>query len=243
MNDTFLRGVTVAFFASLAVFVGTFLLPLDFQLLHGYDAESSGLLIMPFLVANTAGAYVSGGLTRRLGKTKMIILCGLGGAAFGFLLLANSGADTSAILIMSESIILGLGIGMCMPTAIVVVQNTVERRDIGAATGALLLLRSMGGAFGSTMAGALLTMRVDDKLRASGIPKAIGLGSLGQGQSAIGGLPENTRLIVARGLVSGFDLAYFAAAMLLLLGFWRALRLQDQTLKTSITAEPPIAGH
>jgi EmrB/QacA subfamily drug resistance transporter len=152
-NDTFLRGVAVAFFASLALFVGTFLLPLDFQLLYGYDAESSGLLIMPFLVASTAGAYVSGGLTRRLGKTKMIILLGLGGAAVGFLLLATSGADTSPVLIMSESIILGIGIGMCMPTAIVVVQNTVEKRDVGSATGALLLLRSMGGAFGSTIAG------------------------------------------------------------------------------------------
>ena len=67
-NGTFLHGVLVAFFASLGVFVGTFLLPLDFQLLDGYHAESSGLLIVPFLVANTAGAFVSGRLTRRLGN-------------------------------------------------------------------------------------------------------------------------------------------------------------------------------
>jgi EmrB/QacA subfamily drug resistance transporter len=242
-NDNFLCGVAVAFFASLGVFVGTFLLPLDFQLLHGYDAETSGLLIMPFLVANTAGAYVAGRLTRRLGKTKTIILLGLGSAAVGLLLLATSGAGTSPVLIMSESIILGTGVGMCGPTAIVVVQNTVERRDLGVATGAFLVLRSMGGAFGSTIAGALLTMRFNDVLQASGIYKTIGLGSLSQGKSAFVGLPADAHLIFIRALVGGFDLAYFVSALLLFLSFLVALGLRDQTLKTSITAEPPIAGH
>jgi hypothetical protein len=86
-------------------------------------------------------------------------------------------------------------------------------------------------------------MRLDDVLRGFGIHKVIDLGSLGQGESAFSGLPENTRLIFIRGLVSGFDLAYFVSALLLLLSFWVALRLRDQALKTSITAEPPIAGH
>ena len=36
------------------------------------------------------------------------------------------------------------------------VQMAPDRQDIGAATGCLLFLRSMGGAFGSTMVGALL---------------------------------------------------------------------------------------
>jgi hypothetical protein len=147
------------------------------------------------------------------------------------------------VLIMSESIILGTGVGMCGPTAIVVVQNTVERRDLGVATGAFLLLRSMGGAFGSTIAGSLLTVRFDDVLRASGIYKTIGLGSLSQGKSAFVGLPADAHLIFIRALVGGFDLAYFVSALLLLLSFWVALGLRDQTLKTSITAEPPIAGH
>jgi EmrB/QacA subfamily drug resistance transporter len=240
-NDTFLCGVAVAFFASLGVFVGTFLLPLDFQLLYGYDAENSGLLIMPFLVANTAGAYVAGRLTRRLGKTRIIILVGLGFAATGFLLLATSAAGTSAMLIMSESIILGIGVGMCGPTAIVVVQNTVERRDIGAATGAFLLLRSMGGAFGSTIAGSLLTLRFEGVLRAAGIHQAIGLGSLSQGHAI--GYPANTRLIFIRGLVGGFDLAYLVSGLLLFLSFLVALRLRDQALKTTISTDTPVAGH
>jgi len=52
--------VTVAAFAALALFVGIFLLPLYFQLLHGFDAETSGLLVMPYLVSTTFGAYIAG---------------------------------------------------------------------------------------------------------------------------------------------------------------------------------------
>jgi hypothetical protein len=101
----------------------------------------------------------------------------------------------------------------------------------------------MGGAFGSTIAGSLLTVRFDDVLHTSGIYKAIDLGALSQGKSAFAGLPANTSLILARGLVSGFDLAYFVSALVLLLSFWIAIGLRDQALKTSITGEPPIAGH
>jgi EmrB/QacA subfamily drug resistance transporter len=242
-NDIFLRGVAVAFFSSLGLFVGTFLLPLTFQLLHGYDAETSGLLVMPFLVSSTAGAYVAGSLTRRLGKSKIIILAGLGSAAAGFLLLATAGAHSAAVLIMIESVVLGAGIGMCMPTAIVVVQNAVERRDVGSATGALLVLRSLGGAFGSTIAGALLTLRFGDAMRASGIHASVDLGSLSQGKSAFAGLPGNARLVALRGLVSGFDLAFFVSAMLMVVALLLVFRLRDQALRTTLAGDTPTIGH
>ena len=41
-NSTFLRGVLIAFFTSLGLFGGTFLLPLYFQLVLGHDAPTPG---------------------------------------------------------------------------------------------------------------------------------------------------------------------------------------------------------
>ena len=38
------------------------------------------------------------------------------------------------------------------------VQNALERRDMGAGTGALLVLRSLGNAFGGALPGTLLTL-------------------------------------------------------------------------------------
>jgi EmrB/QacA subfamily drug resistance transporter len=242
-NDIFLRGVTVAFFAAFGLFVATFLLPLDFQLLHGFGAEASGLLVMPFLVSSTVGAYAAGLLTRRLGKSKIIILSGLMAATAGFLLLATTRAPTAAVLIMAESVVLGTGIGLCMPTSIVVVQNAVERRDIGAATGALLLLRSMGGAFGSTVAGSLLTLRFHHALRAARIHHMVNLGSLSEGAAAFAGMPPSARHVALAGLVSGFSLAFLASAAAVAVALVVAFRLRDIALRTTPASQSATMGH
>ena len=242
-NDIFLRGVGVAFFAAFGLFVATFLLPLDFQLLHGFGAEASGLLIMPFLVSSTAGAYAAGVLTRRFGKAKPVILCGLVAAAFGFLLLMTTRATTPAWLIMAESVVLGTGIGLCMPTSIVVVQNAVERRDIGSATGALLVLRSMGGAFGSTMAGSLLTLRFHQALRSAGIHHMVNLGSLTQGAAAFAGMPAMAHVATVGGLVSGFSLAFLVSAVALIVAVLVAWGLRDIALRTTPASDAPAIGH
>jgi EmrB/QacA subfamily drug resistance transporter len=243
INDIFLRGVSVAFFAAFGLFVATFLLPLDFQLLHGFGAEASGLLIMPFLVSSTIGAFSAGLLARRFGRAKPIILSGLVAGMVGFLLLATTWAATPAWLIMLESVVLGTGLGLCMPTSIVVVQNAVERRDIGSATGALLLLRSMGGAFGSTVAGSLLTLRFHHALRSAGIHHMINLGALARGAAAFAGMPPTVRRVAVGGLVSGFSLAFFMSAMALGAAVLVALRLRDIALRTTPASDAPTIGH
>ncbi|MBW4022410.1 MAG: MFS transporter [Proteobacteria bacterium] len=243
VNDIFLRGVAVAFFAAFGLFVATFLLPLDFQLLHGFGAEASGLLVMPFLVSSTIGAYSAGSLARRFGRAKFIILSGLTAASTGFLLLMTTGAASSALTIMAESVVLGTGLGLCMPTSIVVVQNSVERRDIGAATGALLLLRSMGGAFGSTIAGSLLILRFHHALRAAGIHDMVNLGSLSQGASAFSGMPPGARPVAVAGLVGGFSLAFLVCAAVLAVAILVALSLRDLALRTTPAGDAPTIGH
>ena len=91
-NGVVVRGVVIGFFASLAMFSATFMLPLLFQLVRGADASRSGLLVVPFLGSVVVGAYVAGRLARRSGRVKPILLAGLGGCFFGFLLLSTAGA-------------------------------------------------------------------------------------------------------------------------------------------------------
>ncbi|MCB8881178.1 MFS transporter [Acidisoma cellulosilytica] len=242
-NDIFLRGVSVAFFGSLGLFVATFLLPINFQLVHGYGPETAGLLVMPFLVFSTVGAYLAGLLARRLGKSKIILLGGLGSAILGFLLLTLNTVETSAVVIMVESVILGTGIGMCMPTSIVVVQNAVEQRDIGTATGSLLLLRSIGGAFGSTVAGSLLTLRFRQSEHAAHLRHAIDFGALSQGTHALDGLSAQAHDAIRHGLSSGFTLAYLVTAVLLSIAILFVFGLRDIALRSSAKPEGSTIGH
>ncbi len=231
-NATFVRGVAIAALAAAGIFGATFLLPLEFQLTRGVDAATSGSLLVPFLAANVAGAYGSGQLARRLGRVKPILLGGLALSVIGFLLLAVLDAGDSHLRSVLDMALLGFGIGACMPTSLVLVQNAAEHGDVGAATGSLLFLRSMGGAFGSTLVGALLAARFAGRLLQLGVSRPIDLSALRGGHAAIG-LDPATRALAQQALESGFHLAFFACAAMLGVALAICLGLRDAVLKSS----------
>ena len=217
-NAVFVRGAGVGFFASLGLLGATFLLPLHFQLIGGADAARSGVLIAPFLGVSCIGAYVAGQWARRLGRTKAVLLVGLSIAVAGFLLLALLQPDTADWLAVVATLPLGAGIGMTLPSSLVIVQNAAERRDVGVATGSLLLLRSMGGAFGSTLVGALIAGRFAALMQQYGFNRHTELSTLRGG--AVAALDPVTRQVTGVALTGGFDLAFLVCAGLMASRSW-----------------------
>ena len=57
-------------------------------------------------------------------------------------------------------VVLGLGIGVSFPNLTTAIQNAVERADLGAATATAAFFRSLGGAVGVALSGAILTARL-----------------------------------------------------------------------------------
>jgi MFS family permease len=127
-SRVFTGGVAIAALTAGAMFGGTFLLPLFFQLLRGADASASGTLIVPFLGSNVVGAYVSGQLARRIGRAKPIVLGGLAMAAAGFTLLAMLGSRSGHAVSLLDMLVVGFGLGIVMPSSLVMVQNAAGRR-------------------------------------------------------------------------------------------------------------------
>jgi EmrB/QacA subfamily drug resistance transporter len=240
-NPVFLRGVTVAMLGSLCLFGGTFLLPLYFQLVAGADAQHSGLLVVPFLGSNCVGAYLAGQAARRLGRTKGILLVGLGATICGFLLLATMTPDTPRALGVVYMLLVGVGIGLIMPSSLVIVQNAAERRDVGVATGSLLFLRSMGGAFGTTVVGALLAVRFASAVAKLGIPGQIDLSEVRGHAEVIGGLDAAARQALQVALTSGFHLGFLVCAGFAALAMLVAFGMRDLPLRSS--AEPTQLAH
>jgi EmrB/QacA subfamily drug resistance transporter len=241
-NSVFSRGVALAFLAASVMLGATFLLPLLFQLERGMDAGASGTMIVPFLGSNVVGAYLSGQLARRMGKAKMILVGGLAATAFGFVLLATVGSTTSGWLTALYMMIVGTGIGVCMPASLVVVQNAAERRDVGAATGGLLFLRSMGGAFGSTVVGALLAGQFASGLRKLGVANPIDLGSLRGPGAGPGMLDAATRAAAGTALDGAFHVAFAACAISAAAALAISLGMRDLPLQSS-GEKPSAIGH
>jgi EmrB/QacA subfamily drug resistance transporter len=199
-------GIGIAAACAAVIFGTTFLLPLFFQLARGADAAVSGTMIVPFLGTNTVGAIVSGQLCRRFGRTRGIMIWGLGPAVLGFVLLATSGPGTPlALLILYMSL-------------------------VGLAIGAMLFLRAMGGAFGSTLVGTLLTGRFASSLAGAGLPP-MDLGTL-RDHGGLASLAPAVRAGARAALASGFHWAFGFCAVLSLVGLGIALTMPDLVLKS-----------
>ena len=56
--------------------------------------------------------------------------------------------------------VLGAGLGFTMQVLIIVVQNSVDRTDMGVATSSVAFFRQMGGSFGTALFGAILSSRL-----------------------------------------------------------------------------------
>ncbi len=232
-HAVFGRGVLIAALNSGAMFGATFLLPLFFQLIRGADASMSGTLMVPYLGANCIGAFTGGQVARSLGRVKIIVQFGLAATVVGFAMMATIGPETPLVYSLVYMMIVGLGIGVVMPSTLVMIQNAAERRDVGSATGAFLFLRSMGGAVGSTLAGVVLVGQFGSGLVARAITIPVDLGALRLQPGVASSLDVATQIAAHAALAGAFHIAFLACAGLAALAFVACWRLRDLPLRTS----------
>ena len=119
------------------------------------------MLLLPLLLAATAATAVAGRVISRTGRYKAFPVCGLALMTAGLLLLSTMGAGTSRVVASAFLVVFGIGFGMVSQVLVVVVQNGVERRDIGIATASANLFRALGGSIGVALYGAVLAARLD----------------------------------------------------------------------------------
>jgi EmrB/QacA subfamily drug resistance transporter len=227
-NPVLVCGIVIASCCSAAMLGGTFLLPLLFQLVRGVDASTSGVMLVPFLASGPIGAMIAGHVVRRLGRTRKVVLAGTLSATACFVLLALQFGTAATLMLM---FLVGASVGLCMPTSMVIVQNAARRRDVGSATGALLTLRSMGGAFGSTLAGSLLAGGFSTRLYSLGVTERIDLGALRTNAGALQSLAPAVRQSAVSALVGGFREAFLACAVLTGIAFIAAFFMRDLRLR------------
>ena len=120
----------------------------------------------------------------------------------------------------------GLGIGLAMPNLTLAIQNSVERHEMGVATSTLGFFRSLGGAIGVALSGAIMTSRLHSLL-----PADIGGGSmLDRGIDKIAALPTETRVIVVEAYRVAIVDTFYTGAVFAALAFIVAIMLPEKPL-------------
>jgi EmrB/QacA subfamily drug resistance transporter len=158
------RSFSLVVFASLtvgvALFAASVFLSQYWQLSRGATPTQSGLLSLPQVVGSLVASTTVGVLISRTGKWKRWMVIGASILTVAMFLMSTLRFDTSIILVSIYIGLMGLGLGMVMQNLVLVVQNSVDVRQIGAASSAVAFFRSLGGTLGVSVLGAVLASRV-----------------------------------------------------------------------------------
>jgi EmrB/QacA subfamily drug resistance transporter len=146
---------TISFLLAMVMFGAIVYLPLYLQLVDGVSATVSGLLLVPLMLGLLVTSIISGQVVSRTGRYKVFPVIGSLLMVLGMWLLSHLGLHTSHLTMSLYVIVLGAGMGMTMQIMVLATQNAVQGSLIGTATAAVTFFRSLGGAFGTSLFGAI----------------------------------------------------------------------------------------
>jgi MFS family permease len=146
---------------------------------------------MPMILGLAIASLLVGRLVTKTGRWKRYLVGGSLIATAGFLLLGTLDAHTSFVLIAVYMAMVGIGLGATMQNLVLSVQNSVRPQQLGAATATVSFFRSLGGAIGVAVLGAILGTRVSDALL-SGLAR-LGIPA-GQVSASGGSIPQVSTL-------------------------------------------------
>ena len=138
-------------------------LPLFAQAVLGASVSDVRNVVYSLALPTTAGILLSGAGIPKIGAKNMILLGAvilIGG--MGALLYVNS--NSSLLLLMEVCVPLGIGSGLMIPPTIVSFQNSVQRHEIGVASGLAAFTLNLGSALGVASLGAIQVYMFRGKL-------------------------------------------------------------------------------
>ena len=242
------RTTALAIVASLAVgmamFGGAVFLGQYFQIGRGYSPTQAGLLTIPLMAGVLIASVVTGRVISRTGRIKPYVVVGTVVLVAGFVLLSFLRHDTPLWFVGLGMFAVGLGVGMSMQNLVLAVQNTVPLRDIGAASASVAFFRSLGGAIGVSVLGAVLAHQVAGsitrQLAAAGAPASGGSGDLD-----VAALPAAMQQIVRTAYGDATGHIFLISAAIAVVGVVAAALLRPKPLRTSLDLDDqpePVAA-
>ncbi|MFD0145973.1 MULTISPECIES: MDR family MFS transporter [unclassified Streptomyces] len=218
------RNFTLAQILSLLVGAGMLAamnyLPQYLQFARGQSSTASGMLLLPLMLGMLAVQLATGRIIGRTGRYRLYPV--LGGALMtaGALVLLTLDADTPIAVASALTLVIGAGMGFVMQSTLLITMNSAEPRDMGAASGTVTLVRTIGGSLGVAVLGAVFTARLD------GADTSLTPARLRE-------LPEPVREGFAAAVTSGLHGVLLGTAVLAALAFATAWFVREVPLRAA----------
>jgi DHA2 family multidrug resistance protein-like MFS transporter len=216
-SRAFAWGSAFSSLASFAMFGLLFAAPLYFQVVHGADAQGSGLRLLPLIGGLLVGGALADQLAARAGAAATAAI-GFAAFAAGLALGATTGVATGDGAAIAWIALSGLGLGFALPTTIDAALGAVSEDSSGVSSGVIQMLRMVGGTLGAALLGALMNSTYREELEQAVSPAQ----AQAAGDSVVAGIDATTatdspRLLdaVQEAFVSGMDRALWVSAALM----------------------------
>lgn len=238
------RNFTVAQLLSLlvgAVMFGAMnFLPQYLQNVEGVSSTASGMVLLPLMFGMLAVMLTTGQITTRTGHYRSFPILGGLFMTAGLLVLTVLDVGTPLILASGLTAVLGVGMGFMMQNTLLITQNSVELRDMGAASGSVSLFRTIGGSLGIALLGSVFTGRVTDTLtgRLGAAGQKLVDGGAQLPPAAVRHLPAPIRDAFEAAIVHGLHGVLIGAAVLAAVAFGAAWLIRAVPLRGGQPAEP-----
>ncbi|HEX2132796.1 MAG TPA: MDR family MFS transporter [Actinophytocola sp.] len=221
----------------LAMFGGAVFLGQYFQVGRGYSPTEAGLLTIPMMAGVLVSSTVAGRMISRSGRIKPYIVVGSVVLVAGFVGLGTIDHATSLFLVDGYMVLVGVGVGMTMQNLVLVVQNSVPLRDLGAASASVTFFRSLGGTIGVSVLGAVLANRVAHDLTAAFGGHGLTQGDGGTSALNLAALPPEVQEVVRTVYGDATAHIFVIAAGAAVVSVIAALLLRPVTLRNTIDLE------
>jgi EmrB/QacA subfamily drug resistance transporter len=239
-NPVFTVSAAILLAAGFAMFGAISYLPLFLQIAHGVSATLSGVYLLPMVGGMLVTSIVSGQLIAKTGKYKVYPIVGTAVLALGLFLLSRLDEHTATGLVDLYFFVLGFGLGLIIQVLVIAVQNSSDYADLGAATSAATFFRTIGGAFGVSIFGAVFANRLASEmasaLRGRVLPAGFNPESATADPEALKSLPADLHAAIVHAYALALQPVFLIAVPIALVAFALSWFLREVPLRGAAAA-------
>jgi len=236
-NPVFSVSSGIGLAAGFAMFGALSFLPLFLQVVHGVSPTISGVYLLPMVLGMLLTSVVSGQLIARTGRYKVYPIVGTFILALALFLLSRLDENTPTLVMNVDFFLLGFSLGLIIQVLVIAVQNSVDYRDLGAATSGATFFRSIGGSFGVSVFGAIFANQLANQLGAAlhgvQLPPGLSAAAIQTNTKRIAQLPPHVHQVILQAYSLALQPVFLTAVPVALVAFVLSWFLREVPLRTA----------
>jgi EmrB/QacA subfamily drug resistance transporter len=218
-NSVFSVASVLSLVTGAVMFGAIIFLPQYLQLVRGVSPTLSGMRLLALLAGMLLTSITSGRLISSRGRYKVFVVAGTGVMTVGMYLMSLIQVGTGSAALYGMMFVVGAGLGLFMQTLVLATQNSIAMSDMGVGTSAITFFRTLGGAIGAAVLGAVV---LDQE-------KLLGPADIARYGKVIGS---------AHAFTTAMDRAFLWSVPIAIFSFGLSFLLKEVKLRTSAGARP-----